>query len=69
MRRAIARWMGWWLRLFILSVILFRFTTLPTWVEVGAALSLLALAFVRPPISPTASPRWWPRRCAAGGRR
>jgi murein DD-endopeptidase MepM/ murein hydrolase activator NlpD len=56
MRRAIARWMGWWLRLFILSVILFRFTAFPPRVELLAAVLLLLLAFVRPRGAPGRAP-------------
>jgi hypothetical protein len=48
--------MGWWMRLFILSVILFRFVDLPTWVELSTALLLLALAFVRPRGAPDREP-------------
>jgi murein DD-endopeptidase MepM/ murein hydrolase activator NlpD len=40
--------MVWWLRLFILAVVLFRFLDLPRWFGWGSASLLLALAFVRP---------------------
>jgi murein DD-endopeptidase MepM/ murein hydrolase activator NlpD len=48
--------MSWWMRLFVLSVILFRFVALPEWVELLAPLLLLALSFVRPRGAPYREP-------------
>jgi len=56
MRRAIARWMGWWMRLFILSVILFRFAAFPAGIELLVPALLFVLALIRPRGAPDRKP-------------
>ncbi|HEY9555688.1 MAG TPA: M23 family metallopeptidase [Acidimicrobiales bacterium] len=56
MRRHIARWMSWWMRLFILSVVVFRFVSAPGWLETPLIAVLFALACVRARGEPDRAP-------------
>lgn len=67
MRRQIARWMGWWMKLFFVSVVGLRIPDWPWWITGPITLGLLGLAFVRTPSDLTAPPRWSPHRCGGGG--
>jgi peptidase M23-like protein len=49
MKRTIARWTTWWIRLFVLSVFLVALVGLPRWAEWTLMGVPLVLAFVRPP--------------------
>jgi hypothetical protein len=48
MKRHIARWMSWWIRLFVLAIFLVDPLGLPLWAELTLLAALIALVFVRP---------------------
>lgn len=49
MRRVIARWSGWWMRLFVVSVFALQYVRWPSVLEVGLMAGLFVLGLVRPP--------------------
>lgn len=56
MKRTIARWSSWWIRLFVLSIFLLPPLGLPWWAEWPAKVALFGLALVRPPWNPDVEP-------------
>jgi murein DD-endopeptidase MepM/ murein hydrolase activator NlpD len=66
-RRAVARWSTWWIRLFVASVFLLPALGLPRLVALGILVGLFALSLVRPawdrdlsavPVDPPVRGRW-----------
>ncbi|MEV4348627.1 M23 family metallopeptidase [Actinoplanes sp. NPDC049596] len=51
MKRAIARWQTWWLRLFVLTVLVAVALDIPTPFDLVLAAAFFALSLVRPPTS------------------
>lgn len=57
MKRVIARWTTWWMRLFLASVIGLQFVAWPWWLELPLMAGLFGLAIVRPAWDRDARPR------------